>query len=53
MEAIEAAWDTETKARIQGIQSQMNTFNFLFGALLGELVLRHTDNRQSQQDFTE
>ena len=54
MEAIEAAWDTETKARIQGVQSQMNTFNFLFGALLGELVLRHTDNlsRTLQNEFS-
>ncbi len=32
------------KARIQGVSSQMNTFNFLFGTYLGELVLRHTDN---------
>ena len=54
MEAIEAARDTETKARIQGVQSQMNTFNFLFGALLGELVLRHTDNlsRTLQNEFS-
>lgn len=43
-EVSEIARDTETKARIQGVASQMNTFNFLFGALLGELVLRHTDN---------
>ena len=54
MEAIEAARDTETKARIQGVQSQMNTFNFLFGALLGELVLWHTDNlsRTLQNEFS-
>ena len=43
-ETIEVARDTVTKARIQGVLSQMSTFNFLFGALLGELVLRHTDN---------
>jgi len=42
--AGEIARDTENKARIQGVSSQMNTFNFLFGTYLGELVLRHTDN---------
>ena len=31
------------KARIQGIASQMNTFRYLFGLLLSELVLRHVD----------
>ncbi len=43
-EAHEAVKDTQSKARIQGVCSQMNTFNFLFGTMLGELVLRHTDN---------
>ena len=43
-EAIEVARDTEMKARIIGVDSQMKTFNFLFGTLLGELLLRHTDN---------
>lgn len=42
--ASQIARDTESKARIQGVSSQMNTFNFLFGTYLGELVLRHTDN---------
>ena len=41
---IDIARDTETKARIQGVHSQMETFNFLFGAFLGEMILRHTDN---------
>ena len=41
-EAIDAAKDTESKARIQGVSSQMNTFNFLFGTFLAEMVLRHT-----------
>lgn len=43
-EALEAVKDTETKARIQGVSSQMNSFDFLFGAMLGEMLLRHTDN---------
>ena len=42
--AREAVKDTESKARIQGVCSQMNTFNFLFGTMLGLYVLRHTDN---------
>ena len=42
--AQEVVKDTESKARIQGVCSQMNTFDFLFGTMLGEMVLRHTDN---------
>ena len=38
-EVSEIARDTETKARIQGVGSQMNTLNFLFGTLLGKSVL--------------
>ena len=36
--------DTESKARVQGVKAQMETFRFLFGAVLGESILRHTDN---------
>ena len=36
--------NTETKARIQGVSAQMKFFKFLFGVLLGKLILRHTDN---------
>ena len=43
-EAIDVVKDTESKARIQGVRGQMKTFNFLFGTVLGEMVLRHTDN---------
>ena len=43
-EVSEIARDTKTKARIQGVASQMKTFNFIFGTLLRETVLRHTDN---------
>ena len=32
------------KARILGIEAQMKTFNYLFGVLLGEVILRNTDN---------
>ena len=43
MEALEVAHDTETKARITGVQAQMKEFAFYFGVVLGELILRHTD----------
>ena len=36
--------DTECKARINGVASQMKRFEFAFGAILGEMVLRHSDN---------
>ena len=36
--------DTEAKARLQGVSAQMKSFRFLFGVMLGELILRHTDN---------
>lgn len=42
-EALMATSDTEMKARIRGIASQMETFQFLFGLLLSEMILRHTD----------
>ena len=36
--------DSEMKARIIGIETQMLTFNFLFGISLGTLILQHRDN---------
>ena len=35
--------DTEMKARIQGISSQMRTFQYFFSLILSEMILRHTD----------
>ena len=32
------------KCRIQGVASCMKTFNFFFGTVLGELLLKHSDN---------
>ena len=32
------------KARIIGIETQMLTFNFLFGISLGTTILQHSDN---------
>lgn len=36
--------DVEMRGRIIGAQSQMKNFDFIFGCLLGETVLRQTDN---------
>lgn len=36
--------DSETQARIIGVAVQMLRFDFLFGLLLGSLLLRHGDN---------
>ena len=44
MEAAAIANDSETKARIHGVSAQMKSFDFIFGAILGETLLRHTDN---------
>ncbi len=46
-EAVELVNDTETKARIRGVAAVMNSFDFLFGCLLGETILRHSDNLSS------
>lgn len=43
-ECLEVVKDSETIARINGVASQMNTFRFLFGVELWEMILRHTDN---------
>lgn len=36
--------DSEIKARVIGVEATMKRFNFLFGLLLGECILKHTDN---------
>ena len=36
--------DTETKARIRGVDYHMMTFDFFHGLALGEFLLRHTDS---------
>lgn len=52
-EALGTAKDAEIKARLQGVQAQMKTFDFLFGVTLGEMLLQHTDNlKRTLQDKT-
>ena len=43
-EARDIVKDSETRARIIGVQSMMMTFDYLFGLVLGERILKHTDN---------
>lgn len=43
-ESLTVVKDTDMRARILGVSAQMNTFAFLFGAMLGQLLLRHSDN---------
>lgn len=43
-EARAATKDTEIIGRLIGVTAIMEKFDFLFGCLLGELVLQHTDN---------
>ena len=43
-ESKDTTSDTEMKARIIGVESQMLTFNFLYGVSLGTLILSHSDN---------
>lgn len=42
--ALENCTDTEMKARIRGVSKHMEEFDFYFGVVLGELLLRHSDN---------
>ena len=42
-ESLQATKDTEMRARIIGVSSQMNTFPF-FGVMLGQLLFSHSDN---------
>ena len=43
-EALHVTQDTEAKARIQGVAALMRKFTFMFGSILGELAIKHTDN---------
>ena len=42
--ACEVVKDTETIARIRGAEAQMVSFELFYGLVLGEMLLRHTDN---------
>lgn len=36
--------DSDTRARLIGVESMMTLFNYFFGIVLGERILKHTDN---------
>lgn len=42
--SIDHIKDTDMKARIRGVQAHMKKFDFLFGLILGETLLRNADN---------
>lgn len=44
IEALQIVRDTDMKARINGVASQMRSFNYFYGVCLGHLILRHSDN---------
>ena len=46
-EVVYVTKHTESKARIRGVSAQMKTFSFVYGAILGEMILRHADNLSS------
>ena len=41
---MEYVKETDMRSRIIGVKTCMRTFDFLFGIMLGELLLRHSDN---------
>ena len=43
-EAIDVVKESEVKGRIGGAASKMKQFDFLFGLMLAERILKHTDN---------
>ena len=43
-EALEVATDSEVHARIVGVQTTITKFEYLFGVILGDCILNHTDN---------
>ena len=43
-ECSEIATQSEVKARINGVSAKMKDFNFFFGLMLAERILKHADN---------
>ena len=41
---MEYVKETDMRSRIIGVKTCMRTFDFLFGIMLGELLLRRSDN---------
>ena len=43
-ESIDVVKDTEMKSRIAGVSAHMQKFEYLYGVMLGQLILSHSDN---------
>ena len=43
-ESLDFVKEAEMRSRIQGVSVCMTSFDFMFGILLGQLLLRHGDN---------
>ena len=44
IESADTIRDTEVKANIFGVESQMKRFDYFYGVTLGDLILQHSDN---------
>lgn len=44
IDSLDAATNTEMKARIQGVALQMKTFDYFHGVFLENLIFQHSDN---------
>jgi len=42
--AVTVLHDSEVIARVHGVESQMQSFDFFFGLILGETLFTHSDN---------
>ena len=47
-ESLDYVKETDVRSRIIGVQACMRSFDFLFGAMLGELLLRHIPGKTLQ-----
>ena len=48
-DVLEGRVDLEVRGQVNGVQKQIQSFNFFFGTQLRVLVLRRTDNLSSTQ----
>ncbi len=46
-ETAKVVKDTDTKCRIYGVSKIINPFDYIFGNILGEMLLKHSDNLSS------
>ena len=46
-EGLSVTQDTEAKVQIHGVSAQMCNFEFFYGCMLGELILKHADDLSS------